>query len=181
MNCILPTHKDAAGNLGRFKWNNVFQNEARAEFGYRKVGDGFVSETQLYALIRQHVNAIAGSESFEVARHLRPDWLEGLEVDIYLPAARVAFEYQGQQHYKAIPAWGGQEALEKLQQRDARKRVLCQDQGVSLIEVAHTEPLTLAHLAARLEDAAAPRGGSVAELLMTTYSDQPPQGSVPLA
>jgi hypothetical protein len=153
----------------RRKWDNLFQDEARAEFGYRNVGDGFVSESQLQALIRQYVAGLAGIDSFEVTRHMRPDWLKGLELDIYLPAAEVAFEYQGQQHYKAIDAWGGQEALERLQERDARKRVLCQQQGVALVEVAHTEPLTLAHLTARLASAPASGGRTVADLLHAVY------------
>ena len=65
-----------------------------------------------------------------------------LELDVYVPGAELAFEYQGQQHFYAIEAWGGEEALSKVQERDARKARLCAEHGVTLITVDYTEPLT---------------------------------------
>lgn len=122
----------------------MFQDEARVEFGYRRVGEGFVAETQLASLIRE----ILGPD-MTLERHHRPPWLEGLELDIWLPMLAIGIEYQGQQHYKAIMAWGGESALRDLQARDVRKRRLCAKHGVTLIEIAYTEPLTRRHVGAR--------------------------------
>jgi hypothetical protein len=116
------------------------ENLVREEFGLRKVGERWVSETILY----QIVTRLFPEE--EIYRHYRPDWLEGLELDIYIPGLRLAFEYQGQQHYHPIEAWGGQEALNRLQERDAHKAKLCKQVGVKLVTVDYTEPLTESHI-----------------------------------
>ena len=69
-----------------------------------------------------------------------------MELDIYVPRFRVGVEYQGQQHYHSVEAWGGEEALRKTQERDALKVELCKQAGVKLVTVDYTEPLTDEHI-----------------------------------
>lgn len=61
----------------------------------------------------------------------------GLELDGYNEELRLAFEYQGRQHYEYIPFFHrhGPEDLEKQQQRDQIKRERCVEEGVDLIEI----------------------------------------------
>ena len=77
-----------------------------------------------------------------IIRHHRPNWLDRLELDIFLPDLKLAFEYQGQQHFHAIKAWGGEKALKDLQERDKKKAHLCHQNGITLITIDYTEPLT---------------------------------------
>lgn len=42
-------------------------------------------------------------------------------------------EYQGEQHYKAIPQWGGEQALKKTQERDLLKKQYCQKNKIPLL------------------------------------------------
>jgi len=118
------------------------ENQVRREFGFRKVGEGWVSETLLSQLVARLLSA------HEVLRHYRPDWLEGLELDIFVPDLLLGIEYQGQQHFHAIEAWGGAQALARVQHNDAKKAVLCELAGVTLLTVDYTEPLTEAHVGA---------------------------------
>lgn len=74
----------------------------------------------------------------------------GLELDVHLPDLELALEYQGQQHYHPIRAWGGLPALRKTQERDARKADLCREQGVTLVRVEYTEALTEEHIHTRI-------------------------------
>jgi hypothetical protein len=120
------------------------ENLVREEFGYRKVGDAWVSETLLFKIVKQ----IFPDE--KVIRHHRPDWLEGLELDIYFPDLALALEYQGQQHFHPVEIWGGEEALKTRQEHDARKKNICETRGVNLITVDYTEPLTETHLRSKL-------------------------------
>ena len=127
----------------RRELGNAIQNAVRAEFGVRAIGDGWVCETQLYRLVCE---LFPGEE---VLRRHRPEWLEGLELDIYLPGRRLGIEYQGQQHFHPVKAWGGEEALRDLQARDARKAEICRAAGVHLVAIDFTEPLTAEHIRER--------------------------------
>lgn len=120
--------------------DKVIENETRMEFGFRKIGEGHISETILLKI----VNKLLGGK--EVIFHYRPNWLQGMELDIYIPSLNTGIEYQGQQHFHPVKAWGGKKALEKVQERDSKKRQLCQQKGVKLIEVDYTEPLSIEYI-----------------------------------
>jgi hypothetical protein len=110
-----------------------------------KVGEAWVSES----ILSQIVSRLLPGEP--LVRHHRPEWLEGLELDIWLPGRQVGIEYQGAQHFHAIDAWGGAKALADLRRRDARKARLCAAHGVVLITVDYAEPLTEEYVRHRLE------------------------------
>lgn len=114
----------------------LVENSTRGEFGFRRIGETWISESILF---RQVLNMFPDKE---ILRHHRPVWLEGMEIDIFLPDMNLGIEYQGQQHFHPIKAWGGDEALEKLQQRDAKKKLLCEQHGILLTEFNYSDPLT---------------------------------------
>ena len=118
----------------------VIENETRMEFGFRKIGEGHISETILLKIVKKLL------EGKDVIFHYRPNWLQGMELDIYIPSLNTGVEYQGQQHFHPVKAWGGKKALEKVQERDSKKRQLCQEKGVKLIEVDYTEPLSMEYI-----------------------------------
>ena len=64
----------------------------------------------------------------------RPDWLGQQSLDLYIPSLRTAIEYQGIQHYRPVEFFGGEEALMLRQELDRRKRQLCAENEVRLIE-----------------------------------------------
>lgn len=121
-------------------FHNSIESVARQEFGFRRVGEGWVSETLLYQIVCRLVHPE------RVLRHFRPEWLQGLELDLYIPERRLGIEYQGQQHFHPVEAWGGIEALKALCRRDARKAKICLEQGVRLLTFDYTEPLTEDHV-----------------------------------
>ncbi len=135
---MIALRKQAAQSAAAF--HNSIESITRQEFGFRRVGEGWVSETLLYQIVCRLVHPE------RVLRHFRPDWLEGLELDLYIPDRRLAIEYQGQQHFHPIEAWGGIGGLEGLRRRDAKKAKACQQQGVHLITFDYTEPLTEDHV-----------------------------------
>ena len=112
------------------------ENLVRAEFGFGKVSEVWISEAMLHRIVCQ----IYPDE--QVLRGHHPEWLGGLELDVYLPELGLAFEYQGQQHFHPIRAWGGEEAQQKVRERDACKARTCAERGVTLIAIDYTEPLT---------------------------------------
>lgn len=125
--------------------DNFFENIAREEFGFRKIGEGNVSELIMTKIIEQIY------DGKEIIRHYRPKWLEGLELDVFVPELNLGFEYQGQQHFFAIKAWGGKIALKKVQERDNKKRIICKSQNVNLIEIDYTEPLEIDYIKEKIK------------------------------
>jgi hypothetical protein len=69
----------------------------------------------------------------------RPTWLRGrglqpLELDGYNARHKVAFEYQGEQHYQSLY---GEATLTRTKRNDTRKRITCLRRGVQLICVPY--------------------------------------------
>ena len=123
------------------------ENIMRVDLGYPKIGEKWISETILYKII---------CECFpndEVIFHARPDWLNGLELDIYLPERKIGVEYQGIQHYKPVKHWGGEESLAKVKQRDALKAKICMAQGISLVYFTYHEDISPPLVRERLSQA----------------------------
>lgn len=67
----------------------------------------------------------------------RPKWLEGLELDGFCEDYRIAFEYNGRQHYQVVDGWheNGIIDLQDQQKRDAKKADLCEANWVTLIVI----------------------------------------------
>lgn len=117
---------------------------ARAETMRRLSISRWVREDELYEVIRKLF------PDRTIRRESSPAWLGQQRLDIYLPELALAIEHQGEQHFFPIEAFGGQIALEKTQERDRRKRALCKENGVSIIDVRFDDPITMPSLRNRL-------------------------------
>ena len=85
-----------------------------------------------------------------VRREATPLWLGRQRLDVFLPELGLAIEHQGEQHYRPIAAFGGDEGFEKTRDRDERKRALCYENGVTVVDIRFDQPLTLPSLRHRL-------------------------------
>lgn len=68
----------------------------------------------------------------------RFDTISRLSYDFYLEYYGILIEYQGEQHYKPVKFFGGQDVFEKQQRRDNNKRNFAQEQGLLLVEIPYT-------------------------------------------
>ena len=105
------------------------ENLAREEMKIPQVNKGWVSETKLYQQIKNHI------KNRKVIQHARLAFLGKQHLDIFIPSLKVAIEYQGLQHDQPVEFFGGVEAFRKTQERDERKRKLCEENGVTLFYV----------------------------------------------
>tara|TARA_R110002072_G_C7887008_1_gene528492 strand:+ start:81 stop:1259 length:1179 start_codon:yes stop_codon:yes gene_type:complete len=105
------------------------ENEYRKNIGAKKIGEAWISETELFYKLKNHFS------DFEVIHHGKPEWLGRQHVDIWFPKHKVGIEYQGLQHDKPIDFFGGEIAFLKNKERDKRKKSLFKKNNSILIEV----------------------------------------------
>ena len=114
---------------------NLIENEVRIKFGQKRIGESWTSETKLFYLIQKFF------PSSNIIRHYRPDFLQGLEIDIFITNPKIGIEYQGEQHFRPLVHWGGEGAFTKLKERDSKKQELCKALSIPLIYFKYDEEL----------------------------------------
>lgn len=105
------------------------ENSYRQSVGVKNVGEAWTSEMNLLNELRQLFS------NTEIIHHASPDWLGRQHLDIFFPKYNIGVEYQGEQHYRPIEFFGGEDAFKKNIERDKRKRELCKKNSCHLIEV----------------------------------------------
>lgn len=114
----------------------VAENRLRVQYGYPKVGEGWISEANLLNTIKElypHTTVIHQGS---------PPWLGLQRFDVWMPEFNIAVEYQGRQHYEPIEHFGGQDGFCKCQERDAKKKCLAEQNGVTIVYFSHQEIIT---------------------------------------
>lgn len=76
-----------------------------------------------------------------------------MSYDIYIVDKNVAIEYQGKQHFEPVEFFGGEESFKDVQQRDAEKKKLSEDNGVLLIYFYYYDELSDDFVSKKIEDA----------------------------
>ncbi|MDI6809895.1 MAG: hypothetical protein QME66_13155 [Candidatus Eisenbacteria bacterium] len=109
------------------------ENILRERHGLPRIGEGWVSETQLYQLV---LNVFPDAK-----QHAMPEWLRPQHLDVFVPSKKLAFEYQGRQHFEPIVFFGDQNAFRNTAKRDKLKVQKCRGNSVLLIHWRYDEPL----------------------------------------
>ena len=105
------------------------ENLLRDELVMPRIGEGWISETELFNKIRDHFT------STEIIQHGSPRFLKGQHFDVWIPEYKVAVEYHGKQHFEPVEFFGGEEGYQNTVERDKRKLRICIANAVKLIVV----------------------------------------------
>lgn len=105
------------------------ENTVRVEKELPKVGEGWISETELFYKISNYY------KDEKVIHHGKPLWLKRQHLDIYFPKRNIGIEYQGLQHLEPVAYFGGLKSFEKQQKMDKKKKRLCEANDCKLIYV----------------------------------------------
>lgn len=108
-----------------------------------KTSPKWKSEAQLFSLV--------SSQYPDAVYQYRADWLGMQSLDIFIPSLCVGIEYQGRQHYEPIEHFGGEKHFKHQQENDKKKKSLCTDNGIVLVEWSYTREITEANLRKYLE------------------------------
>ncbi len=72
-----------------------------------------------------------------------------LEIDLWIPDLKIAIEYDGAQHFRAIKTWGGKKSFLKRQRHDKLKNKLILKHPIDIkyfIRIPYTETITLENI-----------------------------------
>lgn len=111
------------------------ENMVRDSLGVPRIGEGWIREAEMLHLLRECL------APFPVIPQASPKWLGGLRYDAYAPGLRLAIEYQGKQHFEAVEFFQGTDGLAATQERDHKKAVLSQLNGVRLEYIRYDDDL----------------------------------------
>lgn len=75
-------------------------------------------------------------KKFPKLRYIKP-----LRFDFYLPDKNMVIEYNGEQHYKPIDYYGGEESFEIAKRRDQIKREYCADNKIDYLVIRFDEDI----------------------------------------
>lgn len=121
--CLLSILGESIG------FTNIVENHVRERLNLPKVGEGqWISEIAILHRVKSLTSA-------EVVHQWSPSWLGRLRIDVGVPTLKVAIEYNGLQHYKAVDYFGGKDGLESTKRRDKLKKELCKKNKVKLIQI----------------------------------------------
>lgn len=123
------------------------ENEIRDLIGVPRIGEGWVAEMDLLNLVRSCF------PNTEVIHQASPPWLGRQRIDIFIPARRVAIEYQGKQHFEPIDFFGGEEGFRMTLERDERKKRLCEENDIRVVYFSYNEKITKKKVRTRIENA----------------------------
>tara|TARA_B100001146_G_C15753590_1_gene252763 strand:+ start:50 stop:394 length:345 start_codon:yes stop_codon:yes gene_type:complete len=77
-----------------------------------------------------------------------------MELDIWVPEEKIAFEYQGQQHFAPFYRNNfSSDEFENIRRRDKEKRQACKDNDIVLIEIKYTWNRSIDHVSDSLQQA----------------------------
>ena len=121
-----------------------------SDWAEKKFSVGLKRQKQLHAAVKKLFHNQEIKWNFKHPDIRFPKTNRPAELDIWLPTLRVAFEYQGEQHFIPIPAWGGRKTLEEVQSRDRHKRQECKRLEILLLEIDYNWDGTIKSLSDRI-------------------------------
>ena len=109
----------------------------------------WINQYSLY----QNTKNIFKDTGVTVLREYSPRCLGLQRLDVYfeLNGQKIAFEYQGEQHYKPIDFFGGVSAFEKRIKLDERKKTKCKRNSIKLIEFKYTDSVSINSIIGKLK------------------------------
>lgn len=147
------------------KWNKIYdpiakikkrekENNRRKELGLPLIGECYKKENELAKYI---IDLFPNNNLLQRKRIIKvdnQDRRKNLELDIYIPELKLAFEYMGEQHYlekkfnritkyrKRINSKRKYRSFENLKYADRIKKKICKLMGVKLIRIKYNEKLS---------------------------------------
>ena len=107
----------------------------RRILGLPRRGERMLKQKEVFALLQK------GFAPLEVIQEASPPFLAGLRYDVFIPELRLAVEYQGEQHFRPVEAFGGEEGFLRTVERDRLKAQLSEINGITIEYIRYDEDI----------------------------------------
>ena len=115
----------------------IEENKRRKKLNLPLVGEGWTSEEELRTMVKRLFKYYKVIKTQNALK----GW--ALELDIYIPALKLAFEYNGKQHYRWVKYFHPTiEEFKYQQYKDRVKKKLSKMNGIKLVIVKYDEVLS---------------------------------------
>jgi very-short-patch-repair endonuclease len=96
-----------------------------------------ISENRLYDELLHNVrDEIIKQKKFKWLRYKNP-----MSIDFYIPSKKIGIEYQGEQHFKNVQLYGGEDRFKIQLDRDLKKIKLCEEHGIKLLHFTYNDKI----------------------------------------
>lgn len=68
--------------------------------------------------------------------------LKNIHFDFYLPEENICIEFDGEQHFRPIDYFGGENTFKLTQKRDKIKNKYCKNNNIKLLRIKYDENIT---------------------------------------
>jgi hypothetical protein len=101
----------------------------------------WINQYNLY----KNTKLIFKNSAVKVFREFSPPSMGRQRLDVYFEIndQKIAFEYQGEQHYKSVSFFGGDNGFKKRLELDKRKKNICKKLNIKLIKFKHTDSVSI--------------------------------------
>ena len=91
------------------------------------------------AILEKTVRDLGFSYKREYHININKNNVSYIRFDIFIPSLNVAIEYDGEQHFKPIKHFGGEEGFNKTKERDMVKNNYCKENNIKLLRIPYYE------------------------------------------
>lgn len=85
--------------------------------------------------VKESLNSIGVEYDREKVFH----YLGRNRFDFFIPSLNAAIEYDGEQHFRSVEFFGGEDSLRQIQRADALKNDFCEYMGIDLLRIPYWE------------------------------------------
>lgn len=108
----------------------------------------WINQYNLY----KNTKLIFKNSAVKVFREFSPFSMGRQRLDVYFEIndQKIAFEYQGEQHYKPVSFFGGDNGFQKRLELDKRKKDICKKLNIKLIKFKYTDSVSINSIIKRM-------------------------------
>lgn len=142
--------RDCFSTKTKFHEDEKLLKSVRKELKNKYIGEEkWKNQLALY----KNTKFIFKDTDIKVLREYSPRFLGRQRFDVYFEVQnkKIAFEYQGEQHFKPVDFFGGINAYEKRKKLDKVKKEKCKRNSINLIEFNYTDSVSINSILEKLQ------------------------------